>query len=405
MCVIPSEILILGDFNIHLDTPGNSTALHFINILKDFNLVQHVLESTHKNGHLLDLIISRPTDFVSNVAVGEFFSDHRLVTFSIKVKKDNGPKKMITSRNFKNMNKYLLMQDIKRNFQGMKPVATSSELDNVIENYSTAICGLIDRYAPLRTRYIKLRPQAPWLTADIMEEKKRKRRLERQWRRSKSMGDKELYKNQRNRYNRMLNEAHTRYLSKLVSENSSDPKSLFKMIDNLLNRKKKSPLPDHSSASELAASFNTYFIDKVTVIHQSLEEGNQTQNISAVVNEESRYQIGLRNFKKISEEDVLKFIKNVPKKSCSIDPIPTWLLVQCQTSIIPIITTIINSSISLSYMPFSLKVAMIIPALKNSSMSKIFKNFRPISNLKYISKLIERVILEQLKKNVCLLTI
>ena len=73
MCVIPSEILILGDFNIHLDTPGNSNALHFINILKDFNLVQHVLESTHENGHLLDLIIARPTDCVSNVAVGVFF--------------------------------------------------------------------------------------------------------------------------------------------------------------------------------------------------------------------------------------------------------------------------------------------------------------------------------------------
>ena len=99
-----------------------------------------------------------------------------------------------------------------------------------------------------------------------------------------------------------------------MNENSSDPKSLFNLIDNLLNRKKKSPLPDHSSASELAASFNTYFIDKVTVIHQSLEEGNQTQNISAVVIEESRYQIGLRNFKNISEEDVLKFIKKCPKE-------------------------------------------------------------------------------------------
>ena len=109
-----------------------------------------------KMAHLLDLIISRPTDFVSNVAVGEFFSDHRLVTFSSKVKRDNGPKKMITSRNFKNMNTNLLMQDIKRNFQSMKPVATSSELDNVIEKYSTAICGLIDICAPLRTRYVKL---------------------------------------------------------------------------------------------------------------------------------------------------------------------------------------------------------------------------------------------------------
>ena len=76
MCVIPNEILILGDFNIHLDIPGNSNALHFIDMLKDFNLV-HVLESTHENDHLLDLIISWPTDFVLNVSVGEFLSDHR----------------------------------------------------------------------------------------------------------------------------------------------------------------------------------------------------------------------------------------------------------------------------------------------------------------------------------------
>ena len=86
------------------------------------------------------------------------------------------------------------------------------------------------------------------------------------------------------------------------------------------------------------------------------------------------------------------------KKSCSIDPMPTRLLVQCQSSLIPIITTIINSSINLSYMPSSLKVAMMIPALKKP-LSIIFKNLRPISNLKYISKLIERVILEQLKNH------
>ena len=371
-----------------------------MDMLTDFNLVQHVLESTHENDHLLDLIISRPTDFVLNVVVGEFFSDHRSIMFGIKAKKDNERKKMITSQNFKNVNTNLLIQDIQCNFQNLKPADTFSELDDTIESYNTVISGLIDKYAPLKTRYIKLRPQAPWLTPELMEEKKRKRRLERRWRRSNLIEDRVMYRNQRNRYNRMLNEAHTRYFSTLVSENSRDPKALFKMIDTLLNKKKQSPLPDYTSASELASKFNTYFIDKVIEIHQSLEEINQIQNNHAV-SEEGRYKTVLSYFSNVSAEDVLKIIKKSPKKSCSIDPIPTWLLVQCQSFFIPIITTIINSSISLSYMPYSLKTAMIIPSLKKASMSIIFKNFRPISNLKYISKIIERVILEQFMKHLC----
>ena len=138
---------------------------------------------------------------------------------------------------------------------------------------------------------MKLRPQAPWLTSDLMEEKKRKRRLQRRWRRIKSIEDKEIYRNERNRYNIMLNEVHTRYLSTLVSENSRDSKALFKMINTLLNKKTGSPLSVHWSASDLVSTFNTYFIDKVTLIHQSLEELNHTQNI---VVEERRYKIGRR---------------------------------------------------------------------------------------------------------------
>ena len=102
----------------------------------------------------------------------------------------------------------------------------------------------------------------------------------------------------------MLNEVYTRYLSNLVSENFRDPKALFKMINTLLNKKKQSLLPDHSSAIELAATFNTYFIDKVTLIQQSLEELDHTQNI--VVVEERRYKIGLRNFNNISEEVLIQ---------------------------------------------------------------------------------------------------
>ena len=63
------------------------------------------------------------------------------------------------------------------------------------------------------------------------------------------------------------------------------------------------------------------------------------------------------------------------------------------------IRNIVNSSIALSHMPCSLKSALLTPILKNSKLSPVLKNYRPISNLKYISKLIERAIDTQLQEH------
>ena len=77
MSILSHHIIFLGDFNIHLDEKNNSNSMGFCDILTAFNLVQHVGEATHESGHLLDLVITRPTDFVSNVLVGDLFSDHK----------------------------------------------------------------------------------------------------------------------------------------------------------------------------------------------------------------------------------------------------------------------------------------------------------------------------------------
>ena len=78
---------------------------------------------------------------------------------------------------------------------------------------------------------------------------------------------------------------------------------------------------------------------------------------------------------------------------------PTWLLIKCLVALNPILTNVVNASLSLSNVPRSLKVAIIRPLLKQINLSHISKNYRPVSNLKYISKLIERVILAQLSEH------
>ena len=52
-------LIILGDFNFHLDI---ATDYHAMKFLDTFNLIQFIKAPTHKDGHILDLVISRSND-------------------------------------------------------------------------------------------------------------------------------------------------------------------------------------------------------------------------------------------------------------------------------------------------------------------------------------------------------
>ena len=89
-------------------------------------------------------------------------------------------------------------------------------------------------------------------------------------------------------------------------------------------------------------------------------------------------------------------VKNLPNKYCALDPIPTWMLRDCLEEVLPTLTKIINLSMQLGDVCDSLKHAIIKPLLKKMGLELIEKNYRPVSNLTYISKLIERAVAQQL---------
>ena len=68
------------------------------------------------------------------------------------------------------------------------------------------------------------------------------------------------------------------------------------------------------------------------------------------------------------------------------------------SSILPLITEIVNDSISSGHFPEEFKVAHVTSLLKNTSLDKnVLKNYRPISNLPFVSKVLERAVAEQLQ--------
>ena len=83
-----------------------------------------------------------------------------------------------------------------------------------------------------------------------------------------------------------------------------------------------------------------------------------------------------------------------------LDPIPTYLLKECIDILLPTITRIINLSLQFCIVPDSFKTAAVTPLLKKASLdANVLKNFRPVSNLPFISKILEKVVLQQINKH------
>jgi hypothetical protein len=108
------------------------------------------------------------------------------------------------------------------------------------------------------------------------------------------------------------------------------------------------------------------------------------------------------HFTPVSGDEIFDLIKNMPTKSCTLDPIPTNLVKQCCVDLVPLITQIINTSLESGFVPSQFKLALIVPILKKSGLDvDCLKNFRPISTLPFISKVMEKVVLKQLQDHLC----
>ncbi len=103
------------------------------------------------------------------------------------------------------------------------------------------------------------------------------------------------------------------------------------------------------------------------------------------------------SFCAIEEEELYKLIKSSKPTTCMLDPLPSKLLKEVLPEIIQKRINIINSSLSLGYVPNPFKLAVIKPLIKKSQLDpKELVNYRLILNLPFLSKILEKVVSSQL---------
>ena len=173
------------------------------------------------------------------------------------------------------------------------------------------------------------------------------------------------------------------YLVTKVEEAMTDSKQLFQLVGSLLGHKEDNPLPEATSDSALAEDFASFFHDKINNIRSRF---NNIQPYKP--NEKCNIPL-LRKFTPISARQLEKTITSMPSKTCTLDIMPTARLKEVLGTILPSLAHVVNKSLDQETFYTDWKEALVKPLVKKTSLGTIMTNYRPVSNLQFVSKIVE----------------
>ena len=178
---------------------------------------------------------------------------------------------------------------------------------------------------------------------------------------------------------------------------SADQKETFRVINSLMCYSAGIPLPPATSDQALAEDFVKFFHDKV----QGIRQGLDNEELSGIPSHPAPDILvpSLSEFLSQTPSDICNIINKCANKSCSLDVMPTSLIRNNSVlqAVVPIATALVNTSLSSGVFPDGLKRARVTPRLRKTGLAVgILSNYRPVSNIPFLSKVIEKVIAHQL---------
>lgn len=384
------HFILHGDFNIHMDIAAELETRKMNDLLSSCCLKQHVTEPTHRCGHMLDLVITNEMDnFIDNISVIHSVpSDHSAICFDMSLSRPPRSRRSVTFRKLREIDYDCIREDITNCSFKTDP---SNDIENLTKQYNSDLNNLLDKHAPQITREITSRPNTPWYNEALRKLKQEKRAYERKWRKSNLCVDKLALKNKTYEYKKALHDAKTSYHQNVISQCNQG--QLFREIKILTVKKSSQSLPSNGSKLELARKFSKFFDSKIRNLRIALDVSAPSE---LSINLTEACESTLRTFDILSIDDVFEIIKGSKMKCCSLDPLPAAVTKNVLDDLLPSLTKIVNMSLQSGCFPSELKKALVIPLLKKDSLDpEVLKHYRPISNLPYLGKLIERAAIKQ----------
>lgn len=393
---------LLGDFNDDL-LSSKSRFRKIIHNAKLVSLVSQPTRITSTSATLLDTIVTnRPKSVLQSDVIPCLVGDHELITVTINLRKPKILPSIKTSRDLRNYSPDVLCNQLLQVSHNLDKIYATDSIDMQVKIFTESVGRCLNVSAPLVTKVVK-RPLAPWMCdglRGLIREKNNVRgdlKLDRN-----NTQLQERHKTLKKQVKMLLKESKTKHYDKKFEDNKGNSSAIWKLLRELIPTSERessnAAVEEGDNVKSQADTFNKFFAN---VGRETFEKSQQNVSKDYLINNTvtqdiSNQQIHLFRPQPVDSATIILIIKSMKiSNSCGCDGIQLRFLRDSLPVLIPYITCILNTSIVTGTFPKLWKEAIIVPILKSGNTDQP-QNYRPISILPILSKILEKVIACQL---------
>lgn len=405
---LKGENILCGDFNIHVEDASDANTVALYSSISSYGYTQLVEGATQQAGGTLDLVFVQNEQHSNQLLKQSLFvhdichsmtSDHNFIEFLVPFVKDQiKPRnEWRPIRNIRHIDIEHFGNDLKASLESPSVDFFNCELNDAVRIFNDTLIKTLDKHAPLIHKHFKVK-RTPFTNAKLLSLRRLRRKFERRYRKYKDSNDLNMYKKLVNDVRECVKSSRNDHFRTDFSKSKGDRKQTFKVLNKMLGKTGSSDvLPDHNSEVELCNEFAKFFDTKVKNIRSGITSASPSVPYIQCLSSTRTNVKNFDEFVSLTDDDAIAVLNSLSSKQCEIDPIPTWLLKHCIRFLLPFICYIINTSLRTGVFPNDFKYSLVRPSVKDTSGDKnAFKNYRPISNLCFLSKFLEKCVLKQL---------
>ena len=235
-----TNIVLLGDLNLHIDNPEDRDADQLIATLEAFGLEQHIKFPTHQLSHTLDLIsysTSNQTHMYTNSRALPFRPQNGNHRNQQQETNRSTAIQRIQETNYSSNNR------VPKNFNN-QPILDTTNLEDAIHQLNDQMLRNLNKVARMKRRRSRKKAPKSWFNKDLLDQRKIVKNREHKWLKYRQQHQWTAFKRDRNRYNQMIKFYKRHSIFTKIKDNHNNPRQLYKIISSLIGQDNTNPLPD-----------------------------------------------------------------------------------------------------------------------------------------------------------------
>ena len=390
--------LILGDLNDDLLTP-NSRLNRIIKTTKLHQMIDKPTRITPQSSTLIDVVITDKPENIVNYDVSPCeIADHERISVEVDISKPKHKNEVRTYRSLRNYSPNIFCDLILEQIPILNKILETDDVDSQLNVLNEVFNSSLSNCAPIITKEIR-RPFAPWVTEDIqLSIKKRddiKKRLKKD--RQNPIIHAE-YKREKKLVKSKMYNVKTNYNKAEINKCKGKSKETWKVLNNIIPNKNRPTKYTFDDVDKKAEEFNEFFANVGQKMYERAQEKLNEENPVILGNASPNVAENVSLFRPqpVAVETVILKVKELNDSNAfGNDGFASRFIKDSIYSIAFYLTIVVNTSIVTGQYPNIWKYSQVVPYHKKGDKDDI-NNYRPVSLLPVISKVLEKVVADQL---------